>query len=221
MGAGCCVVAGAIEMYHTLTKSKAIAILMSALALCAGGLMSPTAAKAASIKIAVVDLGKLTSQLTEQSADQQIMQSRLTQFKQEVDTRKKAIQKLEEPLNPQSVIALKPGTPEYKAQRNKLLKASLKLQVFEQFTQDRLKIKQRMLTADIYRDVNAAVAQYAKSHGIDLVLVTHKFDYNVTSTRALMLQIANRAVLYHDGAVDITPALVRIMNQAYQKANPQ
>ncbi len=208
-------------MYHTLTKSKAIAILMSALALCAGGLMSPTAAKAASIKIAVVDLGKLTSQLTEQSADQQIMQSRLTQFKQEVDTRKKAIQKLEEPLNPQSVIALKPGTPEYKAQRNKLLKASLKLQVFEQFTQDRLKIKQRMLTADIYRDVNAAVAQYAKSHGIDLVLVTHKFDYNVTSTRALMLQIANRAVLYHDGAVDITPALVRIMNQAYQKANPQ
>lgn len=208
-------------MYHTLTKSKAIAILMSALALCAGGLMSPTAAKAASIKIAVVDLGKLTSQLTEQSADQQIMQSRLTQFKHEVDTRKKAIQKLEEPLNPQSVIALKPGTPEYKAQRNKLLKASLKLQVFEQFTQDRLKIKQRMLTADIYRDVNAAVAQYAKSHGIDLVLVTHKFDYNVTSTRALMLQIANRAVLYHDGAVDITPALVRIMNQAYQKANPQ
>ena len=208
-------------MYHTLTKSKAIAILMSALALCAGGLMSPTAAKAASIKIAVVDLGKLTSQLTEQSADQQIMKSRLTQFKHEVDTRKKAIQKLEEPLNPQSVIALKPGTPEYKAQRNKLLKASLKLQVFEQFTQDRLKIKQRMLTADIYRDVNAAVAQYAKSHGIDLVLVTHKFDYNVTSTRALMLQIANRAVLYHDGAVDITPALVRIMNQAYQKANPQ
>ena len=208
-------------MYRTLTKSKAIAILMSAMALCAGGIMSPAAANAASIKLAVVDLGKLTSQLTEQSADQQIMQSRLTQFKQEVDTRKMAIQKLEEPLNPQSVIALKPGTPEYKAQRNKLLKASLKLQVFEQFTQDRLKIKQRMLTADIYRDVNAAVAQYAKAHGIDMVLVTHKFDYNVTSTRALMLQIANRAVLYHDSAVDITPALVRIMNQAYQKANPQ
>ncbi len=208
-------------MYRTRTKSKVIAILMSAMALCAGGLMSPAAAKGASIKLAVVDLGKLTSQLTEQSADQQIMQSRLTQFKQEVNTRKKAIQKLEEPLNPQSVIALKPGTPEFNAQRNKLLKASLKLQVFEKFTQDRLEIKQRMLTADIYRDVNAAVAQYAKAHGIDMVLVTHKFDYNVTSTRALMLQIANRAVLYHDGAVDITPALVRIMNQAYQKANPQ
>ncbi len=208
-------------MYHTLTKSKAIAVLMTAMALCAGGLMAPTSAKAASIKLAVVDLGKLTSQLTEQSADQQIMQSRLSQFKQEVNARKKAIQKLEEPLNPQSVIALKQGTPEYKAQENKLLKASLKLQVFEQFTQDRLKIKQRMLTADIYRDVNAAVAQYAKAHGIDMVLVTHKFDYNVTSTRALMLQIANRSVLYHDGAVDITAPLVRIMNQAYQKANPQ
>ena len=208
-------------MYRTLKKTKAIAILMSGMALCAGGLISPAAAKAVSIKLAVMDLGKLTSQLTEQSADQQIMQSRLTQFKQEVNTRKKAIQKLEEPLNPQSVIALKPGTPEFKAQRNKLLKASLKLQVFEKFTQDRLEIKQRMLTADIYRDVNAAVAKYAKAHGIDMVLVTHKFDYNVTSTRALMLQIANRAVLYHDGAVDITSALVRIMNQAYQKANPQ
>ena len=208
-------------MYHTRIKSKAIAVLMSAMALCAGGLMAPAAARAASIKLAVVDLGKLTSQLTEQSADQQIMQSRLSQFKQEVSVRKKAIQKLEEPLNPQSVIALKAGTPEYKAQENKLLKASLKLQVFERFTQDRLKIKERMLTADIYRDVNAAVAHYAKAHGIDMVLVTHKFDYNVTSTRALMLQIANRAVLYHDGAVDITAALVRIMNQAYQKANPQ
>ena len=208
-------------MYHTRTKSKAIAVLMSAMALCAGGLMAPAAARAASVKLAVVDLGKLTSQLTEQSADQQIMQSRLSQFKQEVGVRKKAIQKLEEPLNPQSVIALKAGTPEYKAQENKLLKASLKLRVFEQFTQDRLKIKERMLTADIYRDVNAAVAHYAKAHGIDMVLVTHKFDYNVTSTRALMLQIANRAVLYHDGAVDITARLVRIMNQAYQKANPQ
>ena len=208
-------------MDHRMTRSKTIPVLITALALLLGGFMAPRVAKAASIKLAVVDLGKLTSQLTEQSADQQIMQSRLTQFKQEVDTRKKAIQKLEEPLNPQSVIALKPGTPEYKAQENKLLKATLKLQVFEQFTQDRLKIKQRMLTADIYRDVNSAVAQYAKAHGIDLVLVTHKFDYNVTSTRSLMLQIANRAVLYHDGAVDITAPLVRIMNQAYQKAHPQ
>lgn len=208
-------------MYHRMTRSKTIPLLMTALALCAGGLGAPAVTKAAAIKIAVVDLGKLTQQLTEQSADQQIMQSRLAQFKQEVNTRKKAMQKLEEPLNPQSVIALKPGTPEFKAQENKLLKASVKLQVYEQFTQDRLKIKQRMLTADIYRDVNDAVAQYAKAHGIDLVLVTHKFDYNVTSTRNLMLQIANRAVLFHDGAVDITSHLVRIMNQAYQKAHPQ
>jgi Skp family chaperone for outer membrane proteins len=216
-------------MYRKIMKSKVIPVLIMALGLVGGSMLAmigrPVSAAApvhaSRLKIAVVDLGKLTQQLTEQAADQQIMQSRLNQFKQEVAKRKKVIQKLEEPLNPQSVIALKPNTPEYKAQANKLLKASLKLQVFEQFTQDRLKIKQRMLTADIYRDVNDAVAQYAKTHGIDLVLVTHKFDYNVTSTRNLMLQIANRAVLYHDGAVDITDPLVRIMNQAYQKAHPQ
>ncbi|MDA8376873.1 MAG: OmpH family outer membrane protein [Planctomycetia bacterium] len=216
-------------MYRKIMKSKVIPVLIMALGLGCGSMLAmigrPVSAAApvhaSRLKIAVVDLGKLTQQLTEQAADQQIMQSRLNQFKQEVAKRKKVIQKLEEPLNPQSVIALKPNTPEYKAQANKLLKASLKLQVFEQFTQDRLKIKQRMLTADIYRDVNDAVAQYAKTHGIDLVLVTHKFDYNVTSTRNLMLQIANRAVLYHDGAVDITDPLVRIMNQAYQKAHPQ
>lgn len=215
-------------MYRKITKSTAIPVLIAALALCAGGILklnsrpvSAADAAAAPLKIAVVDLGKLTQQLTEQSADQQLIQGRLAQFKQEVATRKKELQKLEEPLNPQSVIALKPGTPEYKAQRNKLLKAGLKLQVFEQFTQDQLKIKQRMLTADIYRDVNDAVAQYAKSHGINLVLITHKFDYNVTSTRDLMLQIANRAVLYHDATVDITDPLVRLMNQAYQKAHPQ
>ncbi|MGC8624011.1 MAG: OmpH family outer membrane protein [Phycisphaerae bacterium] len=216
-------------MYCRVRKSKGIPIFIMALALGGWSMLAlighPVSAEATAktpeLKIAVVDLGVLTQQLTEQSADQQIMQSRLNNFKQEVATRKKAIQKLEEPLNPQSVIALKPNTPEYKAQANKLLKASLKLQVFEQFTQDRLKIKQRMLTADIYRDVNDAVAQYAKMHGIDLVLVTHKFDYNVTSTRDLMLQIANRAVLYHDGAVDITDPLIRIMNQAYQKAHPQ
>lgn len=216
-------------MYRKIMKSKVIPVLIMALGLGGGSMLAmigrPVSAAApvhaSRLKIAVVDLGKLTQQLTEQAADQQIMQSRLNQFKQEVAKRKKVIQKLEEPLNPQSVIALKPNTPEYKAQANKLLKASLKLQVFEQFTQDRLKIKQRMLTADIYRDVNDAVAQYAKTHGIDLVLVTHKFDYNVTSTRDLMLQIANRAVLYHDGAVDITDPLVRIMNQAYQKAHPQ
>ncbi len=216
-------------MYRKIMKSKVIPVLIMALGLGGGSMLAmigrPVSAAApvhaSRLKIAVVDLGKLTQQLTEQAADQQIMQSRLNQFKQEVAKRKKVIQKLEEPLNPQSVIALKPNTPEYKAQANKLLKASLKLQVFEQFTQDRLKIKQRMLTADIYRDVNDAVAQYAKTHGIDLVLVTHKFDYNVTSTRNLMLQIANRAVLYHDGAVDITDPLVRIMNQAYQKAHPQ
>ena len=216
-------------MYRKIMKSKVIPVLIMALGLVGGSMLAmigrPVSAAApvhaSRLKIAVVDLGKLTQQLTEQAADQQIMQSRLNQFKQEVAKRKKVIQKLEEQLNPQSVIALKPNTPEYKAQANKLLKASLKLQVFEQFTQDRLKIKQRMLTADIYRDVNDAVAQYAKTHGIDLVLVTHKFDYNVTSTRNLMLQIANRAVLYHDGAVDITDPLVRIMNQAYQKAHPQ
>ena len=60
-------------MYRRITKSKAIPVLITALALCAGGLIAPAAAKAAAIKLAVVDLGKLTAQLTEQSADQQIM----------------------------------------------------------------------------------------------------------------------------------------------------
>lgn len=175
----------------------------------------------AGVKIAVVNIIKLSDQLEEKTAQTDKLQKMLTIFKAEQAKKQEVLKKLAEPLNPQSTIALKPGTPEYKAQEKKWEKASVAYRVFIEFTQLRIRSEHALLVEKLYHDITSAIKTYAKAHGIGLVLQKEPMDTSVTTDKALMVEIRSRKVLYAARAINITAPLLRIMNRQWEKTHGQ
>jgi Skp family chaperone for outer membrane proteins len=197
------------------------AILAGAVALSAGVGMASTVPASAGVKIAVVNIIKLSDRLEEKTAQTDKLQKMLANFKAEQAKRQQVLKKLAEPLNPQSTIALKPGTPEYKAQEKKWEKATVAYRVFIDFTQLRIRSEHALLVEKLYHDITTAIKAYAKAHGIGLVLQQEPMDTSVATDKALMVEIRSRKVLYASHEINITDPLLRIMNRQWEKTHGQ
>ncbi len=206
---------------NKITQSLMAAILAGAAALSAGVGMASTVPASAGVKIAVVNIIKLSDRLEEKTAQTDKLQKMLANFKAEQAKRQQVLKKLAEPLNPQSTIALKPGTPEYKAQEKKWEKATVAYRVFIDFTQLRIRSEHALLVEKLYHDITTAIKAYAKAHGIGLVLQQEPMDTSVATDKALMVEIRSRKVLYASHEINITDQLLRIMNRQWEKTHGQ
>lgn len=209
-------------------KQKAIMamILAGASCLLTGGwnmhvARAAAAAPAGPMKIAVVNIIKLSDRLEEKTAQTDKLQKMLASFKTEQAQKLKALKKLGAPLNPQSTIALKPGTPEYKAQEDKWAKATISYRVYIGYMQEKIRAEHMLLVEKLYHDITTAIQAYAKLHGISLVLQQEPMDFSVANDKALMTEIRSRKVLYASGAINITDHLLRTMNRQWEKAHGQ
>ncbi len=200
------------------------AVLLATIPLARGAIRAASAAPAltatstpggAALRVATVNLEVVMKHLDQAQSAQAKLAQRLQTFKDQVALKEKALQKLREPLNPESTISFKPNTPEYKAQADKVLKAELALKLFQQYQEIKLQVRRQVIEGLIYRAINAAVAKYAKAHGIGLVLVDSGINYNVPKEADLLAQIQNRKVMYAEPGLDISNAVAQMMNQAY------
>ncbi len=206
---------------NKITQSLMAAILTGAAALSSGVGLASTVPTGAGVKIAVVNIIKLSDRLEEKTAQTDKLQKMIANFKAEQAKKQQVIKKMAEPLNPQSTIALKPGTPEYKAQEKKWEKATVADRVFIDFTQLRIRSEHALLVEKLYHDITTAIKAYAKAHGIELVLQQEPMDTSVATDKALMVEIRSRKVLYASREINITDPLLRIMNRQWEKTHGQ
>src|SRR5271170_6070524 len=155
------------------------------------------------ITIATVDLNGLVLLLDEHNAANDSMKQKIDDYQAQLASKKSDLQNLQAPLDPGNAMSLKAGTPEYEAQENKVLETSMALQTFDNFTQEELRLDHLQAEEDLYKHINDAVGEYAKNHGITLVLVTDDINYNVSQEQDLVTQIAARNVMYSDASLDI------------------
>lgn len=199
-------------------------LLMAAAAMVLGGALAVGAGAApqgSGPRIATVDLAQVTQHLDAEVAMHQKFTTELKALQAQVKAKRKELRSIEEPLNPDSTISFKPGSEEYNAQRKKLLKASVALQVFQQYHQLRLREQQRLDGEKTYRQINEAIAEYANAHHISLVLAADAPHYNFEKGSQLIAEVATRKVLFAVGSLDITNNVVRLMNREYQKKHGQ
>ena len=199
-------------------------LLMAAAAMVLGGALAVGAGAApqgSGPRIATVDLAQVTQHLDAEVAMHQKFTTELKALQAQVKAKRKELRSIEEPLNPDSTISFKPGSEEYNAQRKKLLKASVALQVFQQYHQLRLREQQRLDGEKTYRQINDAIAEYANAHHISLVLAADAPHYNFEKGSQLIAEVATRKVLFAVGSLDITNNVVRLMNREYQKKHGQ
>lgn len=206
---------------HKIAKSLLVAILAGTASLWAGLGRAAAAPSGGAVKIAVVNIIKLSDRLEEKTAQTAKLQKMLANFKAEQTKKQQILKKLGEPLNPQSTLALKPGTPEYKAQEKKWEKASVAYRVFIEFTQLRIRSEHALLVEKLYHDITTAIKAYAMAHGIALVLQQEPMDMSVANDKALMVEIRSRKVLYASQEINITDPLLRIMNRQWEKSHGQ
>jgi Skp family chaperone for outer membrane proteins len=170
-------------------------------------------------KIAVVNIPKLLQDLDEQVYNLHQINKLQATIEAKIKAKQAALKKMEEPLNPNSTLALKPGTEEYNHLRRKVAQAVVAYEVYQRYS--RLHLHERVLNAsqDLYGEISNAVKAYAKAHGISLVLTKNPYQKNLNSMRNYVEMVQTRTVFYSARSIDITDKIAAAMNRAWTKAH--
>ncbi len=180
----------------------------------AAGMSAP-----AGLKIAVVNYQKLSLDLDEQVHNLHAIKRMQSATQAKLQADETALKKMAEPLNPNSALALKAGTPEYDKLVAKVRRAAIRLQVDKRYEEQTLRDDARHAMESIYAHAQAAIAAYAKAHDIALVLTSSASIRHVGSTRGFIQMVQTRNVLYASRALDITDKIAAAMNRAWTKAH--
>jgi Skp family chaperone for outer membrane proteins len=76
------------------------------------------------------------------------------------------------------------------------------------------------LTQEMYKEIQAAVAQTARDLGCQLVLQRNRNEPHSANTRELLSRIATRKVVYAANQADITEIVLSRLNLAYRQRKP-
>ena len=133
-------------------------------------------------------------------------------FKNRMDSMKKAVQAYEASLKSRHEMLAKDreklnqyqvGSPDYKRTEQQLADKFASLQVDTQLKKKEFLENEAKVYYETYKLVEKVIANYASRTGTGLVLRFSKEDMN-KNDRNSVLQGVNRAVVYHQGSLDIT-----------------
>jgi Skp family chaperone for outer membrane proteins len=195
-------------------------IVMVAAALLGGALVlrqtqaqpKAPAAAPASMRIAVCDVVKVFANCERSKDLKTKFAERARANKAEDERRAKQIESIEQELR-----ELKPSSKEFEDRMEEMSRLSINRETWAKF-EDTREMRERMrLTEEMYRDVQAAVAQVAKDQGLHVVINSDETPFDAKAD--IYRQIEARKVLYNDGGADITDAVLARLNEAY-KAKP-
>lgn len=169
--------------------------------------------------VATVNLSKVLDGMEERAAAERDLETMRASFQ----TTDKA--KLDEFEAQQKQLADIVDRAERTKKLEELELAQLQHAAWQRVKVEQLDIEQSVRFQDLYKKVNAAIADMAKAEGWELVIVddsSSDFSYNPQAQmpRAIQTkqQIVSRRVLWRDNRIDITDALVQRMNNAFQAA---
>lgn len=117
---------------------------------------------------------------------------------------------------------LKPDTPQYTTQNDKLLKAAIEFDSWGKIQKAEFERKKKMHMKMVFDKVRAAVAEVAKSRGIDLVITdeqpTIPDNLGQISEAELGQRLNQQSILYSDPKLDISDDVVALMDKEYKTA---
>jgi len=161
--------------------------------------------------IAVVDMGRVLAGCKE-------WQDAVGERARTLDTARRTLDKLvrKDQVLRNEYENLPPGTEE---RRKKAEELEAALQEYEQMRQqldDEAARQHEGSVRNLFARLNGVVAEYAKEHGISVVLKKQDFDLTAPQSVEQSLQIATTEVLYADPELDISAAVIERLNAAYK-----
>lgn len=143
------------------------------------------------------------------------LNERRNAIKAESDKRSKAIEALQMELE-----GLKKGSEKYEQTFNEVQRLSIEHKAYLQY-QDALALRDHQnLTKEMYEEITAMIARFAKERGFDVVVQREGAKLDAPNTTELLRQIYDRKLLYASEGVDLTEAVLLALNQAYRARRP-
>jgi Skp family chaperone for outer membrane proteins len=174
---------------------------------------APAPAKLPPTKLAVVNIFELFENLKEKTAADDAIDTMKKNFEQESRKRDSELDLAAKNLE----TTYKRGTDAYRKAQEDLLRRGMQKKADDQVNQELLFNELRVRTADLYRKINEAVADYARANGIALVFVSDNPNLEgVRTQEQLQAMVTVRKVLYADTSFDITKPILAKMNTEYE-----
>ena len=192
---------------------------VAAIALCVGsvgaliaGSRAEANARAVESDVAVVDIELVYSQLDELKDRNGQLMAQAQNLQKSIDEQVKALEDLRDEIDaiPASEIDRR------REKEIKLLEGSGLLQGRQQASQQMLNLEEGDLVREMYAKIVAAVEEIGRRDGYRVVLFdTRRIELPKGGVDAVNAAILNKSLLYVDGSVDITNAVVTKMNNDF------
>jgi Skp family chaperone for outer membrane proteins len=174
---------------------------------------APATSRLPPTKLAVVNIVDLFGDLKEKTAADDAIDAMKRSFEQE--SRKKDSELDLAAKNLESTY--RRGTDAYRKAQEDLLRRKAQKDTEDRVNQELLFMELRVRTADLYRKINEAVADFAHANGIALVFVADNPNLEgVRSQEQLQAMVTVRKVLYADPSFDITKQVTAKMNTEFE-----
>jgi Skp family chaperone for outer membrane proteins len=161
-------------------------------------------------KIGVVRFTALVNGYKRMQAEQDASIKKREQLRQEQTAKQDEVNRLSAQLQQNA-----PDSEAYKKTDADLRQKRADLEAWTRMKTEELINEETRIIRQIYEDVEAAAAEYGKKHSYSLIIKEDDLDLVKAGIAELKVKVALRKVLYSDPALDITDALVKLLNEKY------
>jgi Skp family chaperone for outer membrane proteins len=195
-----------VKRHLTVHTIVAVAASLSAAAVLAQQPAVPRSGGTAAGHVAVIDVGYIFKNHTRFKAAMDKMKDEVLAAENGLKAERDRINGLMEQLKGFNV-----GTPEYRRLEGDIAKAQGDFSVNAQLQKKDFMDREAKVYMQVYAEVEQAVAQFARQHGIAVV---HRFDGEPVdnSDRNRILGNITKPIVFFDTQIDITPDILRMLN---------
>lgn len=161
-------------------------------------------------KIGVVRFTALVNGYKRMQGEQDASVKKRTRLQQDQDTKQSEINTLTAKLQQHT-----PDSEAYKKTDAELREKKAAMDTWMRVKQDELITEDTRIMREVYEDVEAAASDFGKKNGYSLILKEDDLDLGKASIAELKIKVALRKVLYSDPSIDVTDALLKVLNDKF------
>lgn len=162
------------------------------------------------LKIGVVDLSSIFEQYTKRKTFDKDLKEIEKRHENAINEKRQTITLLKEEAE-----LLDLGSESRRKKEDAIQEKSIELEVYAKFAEQNLLKKYRDYFETIYKDVSNEVQRYGKENGFDLIFKNEEPELKSGEITDLQFKIGIKSVLYYSDAVNITPQIIKKINETY------
>ncbi len=187
----------------------ATALVAAVALLCGAAVLAPRPAV-----VATVNLEKVFNTINLQATREAQLKGMVERMKAREAELENAVKEVESELD-----SFEAGSKSAIEAQNRVQAAVGEFRAFVQFSRLKLEAEEAKFMRETYLAIREAAGRYAAENGIDLVLLDDSIpEFQSGTADRTVQQISNRRVLFVNGSLDISDALIAFMNAAEPKS---